>query len=609
MKKYIYITMVLAFLTSCAEKEFAPDTTLHTQGQVSLCASVEQIQTKMTQGAYGEGYWHEGDKIAVACSDGSFVEFTLASEGFSINGVDGGAKKAIFTGMIPEGKTLGSVAVWPAECAVAVDGNEVKLRLPESVALVDASQKESIAYSNLLVAEIGSTWDIEFKYAASRFLLNLTNVNRKIVNLELSAAGVKLGGEGFTFYRDSTGVLMPQEGEGSVVIDRTTSNMEKEGTVALWLPVGSYDMTIKAFARMTDSDVLDECLVQEIEEEVVLQKGNDELDVRLSHIPIKYDKPVLPDVRYVEVCGVKWATGNLRCIKGVTEKGFQEGWSLAEKQWMHMNYDMRDNTVGKTSYFYDDETPTEMRYYNSSDGFEHFNFGGLGRNARFYSSGNYIVPYDASGVEEGKTIDISGKLFYRADTLSAQTLVTDPWDILDGVPGSFSGLNSEIYGDVAFWASKGAYRLPTFDEMCKLRLKASVDFGHVKVETEEGPIKVWGVLFTNPVPSRHINKGDREFTAEEIATGVFLPKAGRRTNATSNTVIQMRKQGYYWTGEYLGLGTNDKHYSNVFVINGEVMAMYRAHKNDGNSHVNGAYDNGAGFLIRPVVNEGYALPE
>jgi hypothetical protein len=38
--------------------------------------------------------------------------------------------------------------------------------------------------------------------------------------------------------------------------------------------------------------------------------------------------------------------------------------------------------------------------------------------------------------------------------------------------------------------------------------------------------------------------------------------------------------------------------------------MYRAHKNDEkNSHVNGAFDNGAGFLIRPVVNEGYALPE
>ena len=99
-----------------------PDTTLYTEGTVNLCASIEEIMTRIVVDQSGRGLWTEGDKIAVACDDGSFVEFEL-------NGT-GETKRAIFTGEIPAGRTLGKIAVWPANAVVSLDGDELTLKTP-----------------------------------------------------------------------------------------------------------------------------------------------------------------------------------------------------------------------------------------------------------------------------------------------------------------------------------------------------------------------------------------------------------------------------------------------------------------------------------------------
>ena len=124
MKKIIYIIFAVFFVSACTSDKsgYQPDTTLYTKGTVNLCASIEEIITKLTMDPTGRGMWLEGDKIAVACSDGTFVDFEL-------NGT-GETKRAIFTGTIPEGKTLGKVAVWPASAAQGMEGDQLTLRTP-----------------------------------------------------------------------------------------------------------------------------------------------------------------------------------------------------------------------------------------------------------------------------------------------------------------------------------------------------------------------------------------------------------------------------------------------------------------------------------------------
>ena len=97
---------------------------------------------------------------------------------------------------------------------------------------------------------------------------------------------------------------------------------------------------------------------------------------------------------------------------------------------------------------------------------------------------------------------------------------------------------------------------------------------------------------------------ERKFTPEEISKGLFLPKSGRRNNASSDTVIQGRVQGTYRTSTFVGDGTctsgapgEHRWYAQSMHINGAKISWP--------STVASAYDTAAGFLIRPVVNDAY----
>ena len=124
MKKYLLMLAAAVLFAACDDKDnnnnFEEE--LSRSGKVSLVASIESLSTRMSMPSTGHGRWEEGDRIAVACSDGSFVTFYLEGTG--------GTVKAKFTGEIPAGLTLGNVAVWPAEMAERADGDEVRLNFP-----------------------------------------------------------------------------------------------------------------------------------------------------------------------------------------------------------------------------------------------------------------------------------------------------------------------------------------------------------------------------------------------------------------------------------------------------------------------------------------------
>ena len=76
------------------------------------------------------------------------------------------------------------------------------------------------------------------------------------------------------------------------------------------------------------------------------------------------------------------------------------------------------------------------------------------------------------------------------------------------------------YGDLAYWVSRGQYRLPTAQEAKTLR-QASYQYGYINVNG----VKIYGYLYTNPVGgTRETNYTEKELTEADIAKGLFLPR-------------------------------------------------------------------------------------
>ena len=238
---------------------------------------------------------------------------------------------------------------------------------------------------------------------------------------------------------------------------------------------------------------------------------------------------------YVKVAGVKWAKGNLQCYQNNGDAGFQDGWRLAPYQWHHFNYDLKTSTISKVTYTYDDTKATEMRYENSSTQFEHFNFGALARNSRFYSAPgtNYMVP--------GRELDISGKIYTDS---AGNTEATGDARFVDC--GTFTSNNSAIWGDLAFWASNGTLRTPSADEFATLYAKASRT---AAVYTYEG-VEVKGTYFFDPAAGTDPvvdTENIKTLVSADLAVGLFLPHTGRTYAANDYKLYAVNSIGVYRT--------------------------------------------------------------
>lgn len=211
---------------------------------------------------------------------------------------------------------------------------------------------------------------------------------------------------------------------------------------------------------------------------------------------------------YVSVCGIKWARGNLQHLG--------EDWRIADHQWEYFNY-VDGNTGSSIS--------------QSSSQMDHFNWGVCGANALNTSS---------SVCAKNVSQDISGKMF-TDEACTAET----------------SDFAAALYGDIAYWATQGAWRLPTQAELQKLYNEASYQYGYYT--TEDGK-NVYGYLFTPPMKSGRVeNTSARQITDEELVGGLFLPATGYRIYPGS-TISKSGEVGYYWTSQYRSAGDNDYAY-------------------------------------------------
>lgn len=291
---------------------------------------------------------------------------------------------------------------------------------------------------------------------------------------------------------------------------------------------------------------------------------------------------------YIKVKGVKWAKGNLRYDSSVTVEGFQSGWHLTSAQWDYVGYDTKSSTIGDTEYTYSADAAAEMRIARTTEKFEHFNFGGIGKWS--YDIENYVKSEPAS---EPK--DISGKIY--SDVGATVEVTGDARFASEGTEAP------ALYGDLAFWATKGKYKVPSYDEMTSIHNQASKIPGWCVVNG----IKVWGCLFRSP-DLGYTRQEDatanqnREFSAAEIESGMFLPYAGRTAETNDALVIKQRVQMAYRSAKYIKTNSSGAKYYAAYYSNYPSLKRYDSWDTNG-SNKNAAWSGAAGFCIRPVLVE------
>ena len=260
---------------------------------------------------------------------------------------------------------------------------------------------------------------------------------------------------------------------------------------------------------------------------------------------------------YIEIMGTKWAKGNLQYDLTASQSGtfFQANWKIADEQWEYFEHSTGEEAKSITA------TDSQR---------DHFNWGVV--NGKALSTTNYATALQNSGNFD--TFDLSGKLYTNASCTSEYT-------------GSDKFTNASVqYGDLAYWASRGQYRMPSKSEIVNLTTYASYQYGWVQVGTDD---RVYGFLFKQPNGTRVCNTTAVEITESMLEEGLFLPLAGRGTV----NVDYMGERGFYvFSGAF-------KNGSSNIIFSNEVtdLKLYKASAPQFSS-----WTPDYGFSIRPVAN-------
>lgn len=253
------------------------------------------------------------------------------------------------------------------------------------------------------------------------------------------------------------------------------------------------------------------------------------LTVNMSAVA-EYVPIVMPE--YVTVAGIKWAMGNLEYeVDGTTDEGFAAGWRIAPTQYHHFNM---------TASAGSDVTLSD--YTKAA----HFNFGGIGDAvSNKYSSALHI----AAPTGDADPFDFSGKMFTDA-TCTTTTTTTN--------------YAEAVYGDIAYWASEGQYRMPTAAEFEKLHTKAC----YTEATYSDGTNTIYGSYFYNPGAGENPGKVEGTKTIEDtdLSVGLFLPWSGRAYNNAEYNVYKVHSQGFYRTSTVYDASTAEKGYGLIYRV-------------------------------------------
>ena len=542
MKKTLFAIATFAVLAMSCVKEQQPSTPADSAVVTSLRVSVADTKVSVNE-ATGACTWQEGDQIAVwyddpnseETKDGQKVVFTYKGL------LDDGTAEFTTAETIPEGYVATKVAHPVGSISSTGGFSHVRDYV------YDASRIPIYVRTETVVTNPDGSLSAQLVHNATIMQFELRDIPAYAAGFVVKTSGdikIKTSFPYKTGYSENivlnTAVPHSREVESFYLIDGDGDVIE--GTVKTFK---NKPTTVKGeFIKMGLVD---------------FQKANLRTD-------------------YVKVCGIKWAKGNLQCIQNEGDATFQNGWRIAPTQWHHLTY--TDNK----------ETATAYTYENNGTRFDHFNYGGIARQARFVSNGNPLTP-----TVEG--LDISGKMY---SDITATTEVTGAGAFKEIDTFTSAGNHNELWGDVAYWASKGQYKMPTAADMKKLHNEVHKIAG---VYTTPDGKKVWGELFTTILPgeSRKTITAAIELTDADLESGLFLPKGGRRYNKDSSSLINaVSTQGTYRTSTYLKV-MEDYHIAAYYHIDANNGAKLYDNGVAGGSTANAAYGVTAGYLIRPIL--------
>ena len=542
MKKTLFAIATFAVLAMSCVKEQQPSTPADSAVVTSLRVSVADTKVSVNE-ATGACTWQEGDQIAVwyddpnseETKDGQKVVFTYKGL------LDDGTAEFTTAETIPEGYVATKVA-HPVGSINSTGGfSHVRDYI------YDASRIPIYVRTETVVTNPDGSLSAQLNH-------NATIMQFELRDIPAYAAGFVVKTSGDIKIKTS----FPYKTGYSENIVLNTAVPHSRQVESFYLIDGDGDViegTVKTFKKKPTT-VKGEFIKMGL---VDFQKANLRTD-------------------YVKVCGIRWAKGNLQCIQNEGDATFQNGWRLAPTQWHHLTY--TDNKETATAYTYD----------NNGTRFEHFNYGGIARQARFVSNGNPLTP-----TVDG--LDISGKMY---SDITATTEVTGAGAFKEIDTFTSEGNHNELWGDVAYWASKGQYKMPTAADMKKLHNEVHKIAG---VYTTPDGKKVWGELFTTILPgeSRKTITAAIELTDADLESGLFLPKGGRRYNKDSSSLINaVSTQGTYRTSTYLKVMSN-YHIAAYYHIDASNVAKLYDNGVAGGSDANSAYGATAGYLIRPIL--------
>ena len=561
MKKTIFALAALAALAmACAKEQQPSDTPAAQDGVTVLKVSVAPTKVAVNE-TTGACTWQSGDRIAMwfqTADAGKRVEFTLQT----LN--DDGTAIFITTDEIPTG-TYTKVRVAHPTGSIKSDGN---------FGMVTEYDYEEGKVPMYIRAESD---DVTAEESAIKIegdiITALLSQNGAIMKFTLH--DVPSYATGFVVHANRR---TDNTGTNFKMITRfpCKSGVDKDLVIYSPVPGGTYpldvylidsgneliDGTTKKFNSATYKQV---------------QKG----DYIIMPEAIDFDSANLPVRNYVNINGVKFAKGNLQYVKDAGQTGFQDGWRIAPAQWHHLAYKLLNSTTGNTTS-YDGSERVDIRTTNSSDAFEHFNGGGIGANSRLLN--DYITPSSTSAFE------MSGKVY---SDVTAETILTgDDQFVATGT----------LYGDVAFWASKGVWRMPKASELKYLHNETHKI--SAKYVTSDG-YTVWGWFFY-PIVAEDRIQGDNKITItdKDLEYGLFLPNAGRRAEQNESVIFYITKQGSYRTGTYIKyIKSNDdsKFYSAYYHSNDGAGYLYDDKLYGSNQNISSSMSHKAAYSIRPVL--------
>ena len=509
------------------EQSTAPESDSNGPRAVTFNAVLPNTKVAVDVTDDGKVSWDADDAIAVYNTDGTKFKFTVK---------DGaGTNNATFECLSFEG-TVGDLAVYPEAWAGTTKKD---IEIPQGIERDD--KIPAVMASNIEGGDETELRPLYFKSLMAVIEFTLQDVPAYARALKIQTEnGIKVSGT-YTI-NDSYDALETREtGESyQYIYFPYGTAYGAEGSVKICAAIPNYEYTDLKICMLDGDEAEIEGTEKKIPNKAFIGIGADSY---ICMPELKVSEMVTRN--YIGVEGVKWAKGNLRAWKsGSQGEGWQTGWNIYDNQW-ESQYMLMNETLGNNDSFrLDNEAYTEDGAYAHWD---YFSWGTISHSSRVSSCP--MTSLTASFSISGKIFDLEGNTSGNIDS-ATQLSGDDRW--VD--EGTFGDTDATIAGDLAFWASKGQYRMPTRAELGKLNSNANQQAGYYMI----GNKKVSGILFTSR-PSweetRIQNTNAVAFETKDIESGLFLPKIGDRST-NSNTswndygCKRFNSWGIYWSGTY-----------------------------------------------------------